>query len=94
MIIHERKCLPEYFEPIVSGDKTFEIRQEHLSEIPKGRGCVFEAGDILFLREYDQAGEYSGRITLRYITYVMRNELNIQPTWCVMSIKPLPWDIL
>ena len=46
---HELKILPPYFEAVIDGRKTFEIRKDD-------RG--FQAGDTVTLREYDP--EYKG----------------------------------
>lgn len=43
MKMHELKILPEYFEKVLDGSKTFELRKDD-------RG--FNVGDILILREY------------------------------------------
>jgi ASC-1-like (ASCH) protein len=41
---HELKCHPIYFERIVSGQKTFEVRKNDRN---------FQVNDILILKEYD-----------------------------------------
>lgn len=41
---HELKTWPQYFERIISGEKTFEVRKDD-------RG--YQAGDVLVLREFD-----------------------------------------
>jgi hypothetical protein len=46
---HELKILPAYFEAVIDGRKTFEIRKDD-------RG--FQSGDTVTLREYDP--EYKG----------------------------------
>ncbi len=46
---HELKVLPPYFDAVIDGRKTFEIRKDD-------RG--FQAGDTVTLREYDP--EYKG----------------------------------
>ncbi|MCL6548898.1 MAG: DUF3850 domain-containing protein [Alicyclobacillus sp.] len=61
---HELKCWPEYFEPLLKGEKTVELRRDD-------RG--FQVGDMLFLREYDPVSErYTGRTCTRIITHVLR----------------------
>jgi hypothetical protein len=44
--VHELKTWPAYFERLLSGEKTFEVRKDD-------RG--FQAGDELLLREFDPA---------------------------------------
>jgi len=78
-VIHELKTWPGYFERIVNGSKTFEIRRND-------RG--FQAGDVLRLREYEPAGDhdecpdtrctgrrYSGREVLRSVGFVAAGRL-------------------
>ena len=44
MKIHELKILPQYFEKVLDGSKTFELRKDD-------RG--YEVGDILILKEFN-----------------------------------------
>ena len=70
VIKHELKILPCYFNEVVSGNKTFEIRDN------SDRG--FQKGDIVKLREFDPSfimqkigsGGYTGNELLIEITYV------------------------
>lgn len=60
---HELKSWPDFFEPMFSGLKTFELRfdDRHF--------CV---GDILFLREYDdRKGAYTGRSIRKRVTFLL-----------------------
>lgn len=77
MMIHELKCWQPYFDEVVRGKKTFEIREDR----------NFEVGDKLFLREYDPATKvYSGKNHLVQITYITRWRQPIGQV--VMAIKP------
>ena len=60
MKMHELKIWPEFFEPVLNGKKTFEIRIDD-------RG--FKIGDDLLLREY-QSQTYTGREIKKTITYI------------------------
>lgn len=57
---HELKILPEFFEAVILGLKTFEIRKNDRD---------YKVGDIVFLNEFDGA-KMTGRWTERVITYV------------------------
>lgn len=60
---HELKILPAYYEAVLSGDKTFEIR------FNDDRG--FQKGDSVLLLEISPPdGLYTGRELLIKITYV------------------------
>ena len=77
-MIHELKILPEYFEAVIEGRKTFEIRKNDR---------VFEIGDMLALNEYADGKRYTGNSCLVYVDYILRGEY-CKEGYVVMSIKP------
>src|SRR5882672_1240010 len=59
--VHELKCWPYYFQHIVDGLKTFEIRYDDRCYMP---------GDILHIREYDnEKKEFTNRQAYRKVLY-------------------------
>lgn len=86
-MVHELKCWPKYFNAILDGSKTFEVRR---NDRP------YRVGDYLALNEYvpdsedprddfcalplseDErkvnGGRYSGRFVLCEITYILDNK--------------------
>ena len=76
---HVLKILPEYFDAIVSGRKTFEVRKEDDKK--------FEEGDTLFLLAYND-GEYAGRTTKVKVTYCLR-EPYAKEGHVIMAIRKL-----
>jgi hypothetical protein len=65
MKIHELKTWPEYFNLMVSGEKTFELREDDRD---------FKVGDRLDLMEFDPSnGEYTGRHIHRFITHILQD---------------------
>lgn len=61
--IHELKIWPEYYGPVMTGAKNFEVRENDRD---------FRVGDTLMLREWDQVTEqYTGWSTNRVITYIL-----------------------
>lgn len=95
MKIHELKILPEYFEKVLDGSKTFELRKDD-------RG--FKVGDILILREYkseliyeNEFGEerwgnphYTGREIKKTISYIYKgcpNGLGLRTGFSILALK-------
>ena len=64
MIVHHRvKSWPEFFQPVLDGSKPFELRHND-------RG--YQVGHVLWLQEWEPNSQsYTGRETMRKITYVM-----------------------
>jgi hypothetical protein len=77
-MIHELKIFPEYFNAVISGVKTFEIRK---NDRP------FKVGDLLALNEYD-GQSYTGNSCLVYIDYILADADYVREGMVVMSIKP------
>lgn len=61
MMIHALKTLPEYFEAVRKGDKTFEMRKDDRD---------FRVGDYLALNEWD-GEKYTGRSQLVKVRYIL-----------------------
>lgn len=76
--IHELKILTKYFNAVVDGTKTFELRKDDRD---------FKVGDLIRLHEFD--GEYTGRNSLYEITYKLNGgEYGLEKGYCILSIKP------
>lgn len=79
---HELKIWPEYFDDVESGRKTFEVRK---------LDRLFGVGDTLLLREWSLIKGYSGRETVKEITYVMAGgQWGLSEGNCILGIKPAP----
>jgi len=74
-MLHELNILPEYFQAVKTGIKTFEVRKND-------RG--FEVGDILILREWD--GTYTGPNIKVKTTYILGNFEGLKEDYIVMAI--------
>ncbi|MFA5163081.1 MAG: DUF3850 domain-containing protein [Patescibacteria group bacterium] len=62
MAIINKKIWPEYFEPVASGKKKYELRLNDFK---------VQEGDVLVLEEWDPATkEYTGRKTEKKVSYV------------------------
>lgn len=81
MSIHELKCWPIFFEPLMRGDKTFEARRNDRD---------FKVGDTLIQREWSESTGYTGRVLRHRVTYILSDPaFGTQPGWVVMGIRPL-----
>lgn len=74
---HELKIVPEWYETLLSGEKTFEVRKDD-------REPKFQPRDELFLREFDGT-KYTGRTITATVTLVLRNEY-CKEGYCIMSV--------
>ena len=62
----EKKAVPNLFEKVKSGEKTFDVRLNDFR-------C--KVGDILVLREWDTKNKkYTGRVLERKITFVLKSK--------------------
>ncbi len=65
-MIHIKKIRPEYFQKILEGKKTFEVRLADWE-------C--NEGDILILKEWDpKTRGYTGREIKKEVTYVIKTK--------------------
>ena len=79
---HALKTWPPFFEDVVYGRKTFEVRMETDRE--------FNVGDTLSLREWQPDTQtYTGRQYEVEVTYALRGrQWGLAPMAVVMGIKP------
>jgi len=60
----EKKVWPKFFQKILDGDKTFELRLADFECNP---------GDVLVLKEWSpETKEYTGRMIEKKVTYVIK----------------------
>ena len=78
-MLHRLKILPEYYEAVKSGEKTFEIRRND-------RG--FTPGDELILQEYD-GKKLTGRRLRRRCGYIYEGvgKYGLRTGYCVIALK-------
>ena len=83
--VHELKCWPEYFEALLVGTKTFELRFDD-------RG--YQVGDLLRLREWDpNRCVYTGRVLEREVVYILTAVAGLQYGWCLLGLRELKTEI-
>ena len=85
-MIHAIKITPRYFEDILSGKKSFEIRLNDRE---------YQQGDYLALNEWEQTsavgGHYTGRSILAFVDYILYGAEGVpglDEDYCLMGIKP------
>lgn len=71
---HELKIKPEYFAAVVTGEKTFEIRNN--------ADRNFQVGDTLILKSWD--GEFNGNFVERTISYI--TDFEQKPGYVVLGL--------
>lgn len=75
---HHLKTWPPFFQQIIDGEKTFELRRND-------RG--FKTGDYLVLEEYQPDGKiYTGRILVRKIGAIVEGDWGLESGVCAMSL--------
>lgn len=78
--IHSLKSWPEYYRPVVSGEKTFEVRV--------GNDRIYKVGDYIDLVEYTQETKTpTGSHATREITYVMHGHPFLPENVWVLGLK-------
>lgn len=67
--IHKLKILPAFFEPVLNGNKCFEIRKHDRD---------YKVGDYLVLNEFDN-NKFAGRKIAKEITYILQGSKQTKP---------------
>ena len=86
---HVLKCWPEFFQAILDGKKTHDLRRSD--------DRLFRVYDLIRLREFDPRTEsFSGREQLVEITYITSADIPcalsqqaLNADFCILSIKKL-----
>jgi ASC-1-like (ASCH) protein len=77
---HKLKTWPEYFEEVIEGRKTFEVRKNDRD---------FKEGDTLLLQEFDpETEEYTGMICRVEVTYILEGgNFGVEFGYVIMAIQ-------
>lgn len=77
---HKLKILSEYYEDILQGKKTFEVRKDDRH---------FRQGDTLILQETvtPYGCGYTGREMKVEVTYILRDCEYVRDGYCIVGIK-------
>ena len=79
MNIIAKKIKETYYRDVLSGKKRFELRKED--------DCRYCTNDILILKEITVSGEYTGRIAICKITFVLRDFEGLADGYVVFGIE-------
>jgi ASC-1-like (ASCH) protein len=71
------KILPEYYEAVKCGDKTFEVRLNDRD---------YQVNDVLHLQEFNN-GRYTGRELVVAVTYILDNPTYCKKGYVIMSLN-------
>ena len=76
-----KKIRPKYFDEILRGNKTFELRKED--------DVQYEEGDILILKEIEPTivDFYTGRFAISRIGFVLRHFDGLLDDYAIISLK-------
>lgn len=77
---HKLKTLKPFFNDVLSGIKSFEVRRYDKD---------FKIGDILFLSELENKNLYSGRSVAVRITYIMTDSEYVKKDLCILGIEKI-----
>jgi len=85
MTTHELKTWPEYFEEVMRGNKTFEVRRNDRD---------FKIGDLLLLKEWvAENQEFTGRYKFCVVNYILPGgKFGIGKDYVVMSIERVHFE--
>lgn len=76
---HNLKTWPQYFQRILSGEKTFEVRKNDRD---------FQVGDYLLLNEYDpKTDKFTGNFVYKKVSYILHGgNFGLDKDTVVMSL--------
>ena len=78
MKIHDLKIDPDYFDDVITGKKTFEVRRNDRD---------FKVGELLNLQEYDrEKREYTGHNIIKGIGYILDNQEYLREEYIILGI--------
>jgi hypothetical protein len=84
-MVIEKKAIPELFEKVWTGEKTFDARLDRFKCKPE---------DILLLREWDPKKEkYTGRELKKRVTFVLKSK-DLEKFWSKEEVKKYGFQII
>ena len=81
----EKKAIPELFQKVLTGEKTFDARLNRFRCKP---------GDILVLREWDPKKKvYTGREIEKKVTFILKSK-HLEKFWSKQDVKKYGFQII
>lgn len=77
-MVHQLKCAANYFDDVVTGRKTFEVRNNDRD---------FHIGDYLALNELATNGVETGRSALFHVYYILDDPAYCLPGYVILGIE-------
>lgn len=78
MKTHDLKILPEFYQAVKKGEKTFEVRKNDRD---------FKKYDVIILREWDEKN-YTGKWIAKKIGYILPGgQFGIEEGYVVLGLK-------
>ena len=76
---HILKLKDKYFDEVLSGRKSFELRKNDRN---------YSVGDTLILNEIDKNGKETGRRLQKRISYILKDcpEYGLKDGYCILSL--------
>jgi ASC-1-like (ASCH) protein len=75
---HELRILPQYFDAVNKGNKTFEVRKNDRK---------FAVGDQLILNEWDPEKGYTGCLVTKRVSYILNDQLYLRDGYVVLGLN-------
>ena len=73
---HYLKILPEYYEAVLCGNKTFEVRFNDRD---------YQINDVLHLQEWNQ--NYTGRELVKVVSYILDNSDYCKEGFVILGLR-------
>ncbi|MFH0070968.1 ASCH/PUA domain-containing protein [Peribacillus sp. NPDC056705] len=74
---HELKILPEYFQAVWNGTKTFEVRKNDRN---------YAVGDTLVLKEWKPEDGYTGSGLVRKVSYMLDDSEYVKEGFVILGL--------
>ena len=76
--VHRLKIMPEFYQAVIDGRKTFELRRNDRD---------FSIGDTLILCEWNGEG-FTGREWRCQVEYMLEGYAGLQPGYAILGLSP------